>query len=145
MSKCQRQFGAYDLLKNFQGALQALVPMAEKIDVPWKNDEAYDEWEDIEACLFHSFVIYPITFDLNVRSFLPFPKYKTHIKNLAGHSFIQHQDTDGNWIFLGFRTDNIPFDLCWIEKFDKIKFEAQNIIKSIKFEELKPECIIRSI
>jgi hypothetical protein len=145
MTDCEIDLSLNGLLENFQQALRALVPMANQIKIGWKNEEAYDDWEDIESSLYQSLVINQITFDRNMWSFRKFAPYNMHLENLANYSIIQHQDLDGTWVFIGFRTEINPFDSCRLEKFDSGTLDTSCAVKQLSLEELRPEAVIRPI
>jgi hypothetical protein len=42
-------------------ALVALVPIAEKARVPWRDGEAYDDWDAIAGCLYDNLVVRAIS------------------------------------------------------------------------------------
>lgn len=53
---------------NFQRSLQVLVPLFEKAGILWKNEEQYDDFDDIAQALFSSFVL------KNVETYIPSAK-----------------------------------------------------------------------
>lgn len=46
-----------ELLLNFRNALVSLVPYLENIQIPYKEEEAYDEWDRISETLYEELVI----------------------------------------------------------------------------------------
>ncbi len=57
--------------------------MAEALEIPWKNDESYDDWEAVEESLFRHFVVTPLLFDVNPKTINQFVQYKSAPKNLS--------------------------------------------------------------
>lgn len=45
-----------ELLLNYKGALQSLIPWLEKSNIPYKEGEAYDEWDAISSTLYETMV-----------------------------------------------------------------------------------------
>ena len=136
-------FSLVELLDNFQEALRAIVPMADKIGMAWKNDEAYDEWEEFEASLFNGFVVKQLIYDQDVRRIKPFVPYKTSVRSLQSYSYIQHLD-ERAWIFLGLRTREAPFDSCWLQAFDQSGLETTNELKLLALRDLNLQAMICS-
>jgi hypothetical protein len=46
-----------ELLGLFREALLALVPIAERAKISWRDGEAYDDWDAIAAALFNNLVV----------------------------------------------------------------------------------------
>jgi hypothetical protein len=45
-----------ELILTFQQALIALAPIVEKVKIGWRDEDAYDDWDEITAVLFKSIV-----------------------------------------------------------------------------------------
>ena len=41
-----------ELLSAFRGALIALVPIMDQVGIKWRDEDAYDDWDDIAATLY---------------------------------------------------------------------------------------------
>jgi hypothetical protein len=44
------------LIRNFRSALVAVIPAAEAVGIPWRREDAYDEWDGIATQLYESLV-----------------------------------------------------------------------------------------
>ena len=44
------------VLLNFRDSLRVLLPMVERVDIPWRRGDAYDEWDAITSVLFNKLV-----------------------------------------------------------------------------------------
>ena len=47
-------------MTQFRAALLAVIPALENVKIPWREEEAYDEWDRVASALFHSIVLDPI-------------------------------------------------------------------------------------
>lgn len=113
-----------DLIGNFRKALVSLVPCAEKINLPWKECEAYDQWDNVASVLFNNFVKFPISWALIKReeSNLMIPNYDTLYENYTDFSFITYlsgYNTKVTYpVFHSFVTRKALFDTVRFIKFD---------------------------
>ena len=46
-----------ELVRSFRDALCALVPIAERVQMPWKEPNAYDDWDHMCEAIYRSIVI----------------------------------------------------------------------------------------
>jgi hypothetical protein len=51
-----------DLVQNFADACRALVPALDRANVPWRDNEQYDNWDRVVEPLFETLVTEPCTF-----------------------------------------------------------------------------------
>jgi len=80
-----------DLVMNFRAGLLGLVPCFERVAIPWKRPEAYDEWDNCAAAVFQALVVEPL------RSALPeaeregfsLPAYDMLLPTYTGVSVIE--------------------------------------------------------
>jgi hypothetical protein len=63
------------LLGLLREALVSLVPVAEKAQIPWRDSEAYDDWEAIASCLYDNIVVRSLCFAGEVGREITMPKY----------------------------------------------------------------------
>lgn len=77
-----------ELLGVLRQALAALVPVAEKARIPWRDGEAYDDWDAIAACLYDNLVVRPISCAAEVEPGITLPKYDMLYPSYRG-AFIQ--------------------------------------------------------
>ena len=53
------------LLSNLRDALSALVPVAERARISWREDDAYDDWDDLASRIYDVLVGRPIAADMS--------------------------------------------------------------------------------
>ena len=46
-----------ELIANFRGALLGVQPSVEKVGIPWKRPDAYDEWDELAGVLYRTLVV----------------------------------------------------------------------------------------
>ena len=61
-----------ELLLNYKGVLQSLIPWLEKSNIPYKEGEAYDEWDTITSTLYEAIVINSINYSDELKDKIPF-------------------------------------------------------------------------
>lgn len=104
-----------DLVLILQGAFRAIVPSLERARIPWREGEAYDDWDAIAEVLFEQVVL------RSVRSALPqgdvkslrFPRYGMLYPDYSEFSFIARRIESGQGpvdVFHSLATDAKPFD-----------------------------------
>ena len=64
-----------ELILNYKGALQAIIPWLENIKIPYLEKEAYDDWDSISQNLYQNLVVNTIFFSEELAAQLPFAKY----------------------------------------------------------------------
>lgn len=101
---------------NFRAALLALVPMVERVGIPWKRPDAYDEWDAIASVLFEKLVVEMLRWSLPEYDQEDFqlPAYDLLLPTYAnmGTLEVAHPSLrPGRWLFHAFGTDGEPFDL----------------------------------
>ncbi|SRR5579883_528682 len=64
-----------DLVDTFRTALLSLVPFAERLRIPWRDGESYDDWDAVAEVLWRSFVVDAIAAALRSTTELEMPRY----------------------------------------------------------------------
>ncbi len=104
----------HHLMLNFRDALVALIPYMERGRIPWRDEEAYDDWDEIAQSLYKNMVLRSILFSTEHQDDLATPEYGTVYPSYDGKSFIEVVETtpqlDGYKVFVGFSTQEHPFD-----------------------------------
>jgi hypothetical protein len=77
-----------DLLGVFRQGLVALVPVAEKARMPWRDGEAYDDWDAIAECLYDNLVVRAVVYAREGGREVRLPKYDMVCPSYKG-AFIQ--------------------------------------------------------
>lgn len=85
------------LLANLRDALSALVPVAERARISWREGEAYDDWDDLASCVYDVLVSRTIAADVGAgREALPLAPYDMRLPSYAEHSAIAARTDDGS-------------------------------------------------
>ena len=100
------------LLSDFRDALVALVPIAKRTWIAWRKPQAYDDWEEVEAVLFHSIVASPFENNAEGVRWSPLVSYDFVVETYASNSFVGLADTPYHAAFLCLDTQDRPFDTC---------------------------------
>ena len=101
-----------NLIGYFREALLALVPIANKIHMPWKEPECYDDWDEICSALYSSIVIRSVGNTTEGNQLFPLLRYNKRSRSYDDCSFVGRSDVDGNYAFLCLQTKSKPFDTC---------------------------------
>jgi hypothetical protein len=103
------------LLRLLGESLAALVPFVEQAAIPWRDAEAYDEWDGIADALYNAFVessIRDSTIGINA---YPLPRYGMRYYTYHDRSRLWLYDPSGQrFVFFSFTSVAEPFDsvLC---------------------------------
>jgi len=104
-----------DLILNFRSGLLALVPIAERVCIPWNRTDAYDDWDSITNVLFENLVIRVLQWSLpNEEGHqLNIPPYDLLLESYEGMSTIEvvyQSKQSRRFVFHAFGTLEHPFD-----------------------------------
>ncbi len=69
-------------------ALSALIPIAERANLPWRDGEAYDDWDAIASILYERIVVGSIVHAVGTGSGLALPKYDLVYPSYTSHDLI---------------------------------------------------------
>ena len=126
-----------ELIENFRGALNAILPWVKKTHIPYEEGSAYDDWDNLVNILFDTFVINSICssqqFNLGTQHFAKYDFCYDDYKELT---FIVINEADGESEFLVFVSfvgvEN--FDEVNVKKVDRVSFKVASELK-IKYSE----------
>ncbi len=98
-----------------QQAFQTLVPSLEAAKIPWREGEAYDDWDAIADVLFEQVVVRSIRWSLpaDEGERLQTPRYDMIYPDYSAMSFLSLEVESGTsqiLVFHSFGTTNRPFD-----------------------------------
>lgn len=78
-----------DLLRHFQASLRTMAPLAEDAKIPWREAEAYDEWDEIASAMYDVFVARPIAADTSISAQArPLAPYDLRLESYKQNSVI---------------------------------------------------------
>lgn len=120
-----------DLLGILRQALAALVPIAEKGRVPWRDGEAYDDWDAIAGCLYDNLVVRAISCATEGGPDIELPKYDMVYPSYE-HTFIQVEGggipSGITAVFVGFAGTSPDFvDVKWVRMPPSGNVAGQNV------------------
>lgn len=113
-----------DCLVNFRGALRSLLPFAERAAVTWRQEDAYDVWDEIAASVFRGLVQEPLRWEMpeSERERFELPPYDLLLEQYTTPTSLELEINDraGRRIFNALRTQREPFDLCECRVVDEV-------------------------
>jgi hypothetical protein len=108
-----------ELVRLFGDGLRALVPIAERARMQWKEPNSYDDWDHVCEALFRSIVIRSIDFSDGIGTSLPVLDYDRRISSYARNSFIGDSNAKDTTALICFETEKSPFDACLFAVLDR--------------------------
>lgn len=105
-----------DLIRIFRNSLLALIPYVEQAKIPWKQGEAYDEWDEIARVLYKNVVAKTIQWGCGYGdiSEVAIPDYDMLYKNYSQFSLICVADSepdDSSLVFHSFSSRHQSLDM----------------------------------
>jgi hypothetical protein len=101
-----------ELLGLFRDAMSALIPIAERAHMPWKEPQAYDDWDAICRAIYRSIVIGSMEHAAGIGTSMPLPDYDLRTSSYEKSSFIGNAASKERAAFVCFETERFPFDRC---------------------------------
>lgn len=104
------------LIGNFRAGLMGLLPSVERVGIPWKRPDAYDDWDDMVTAIYNGLVVGPIRWglpEIDPEAFR-LADYDMLLPSYAGVSVIEvlPPDPDGTLrVFHALGTTREPFDI----------------------------------
>jgi hypothetical protein len=98
-----------DHLNEFRECLDALSPVMTRHDIPWRDGEAYDDWDRIAETLFDVLVVGPSRLALaeaNLDGVLPIPAYGFSYASYEAHSWFDFGGEGEHLAFQEFVADD---------------------------------------
>jgi hypothetical protein len=115
---------ATELLRIFRQSLKALIPTMEMVKIGWRDEDAYDDWDEICAILYKSIVANSIADELNGSA--PLISFGVRCESYSKNSFIGISTRNAGYsAFVKFKTGTEPFDLVDVAILD----EALGVIR----------------
>lgn len=125
-----------ELLHIYKGALISIVPWLDKAMIKWKDEDSYDDWENISQSLYSNIVCSSLLGDVIIESSIA--KYNFLYNNYSSIDFLLVKSDKyfgKKFAFISFQSDLSPFDSVKLAELD----EFDNVIGylTIKDERLK--------
>jgi len=116
-----------ELIGIFRESLEALIPAMEKARIPWREGEAYDDWDEIANTLFKSIVINSLAEELS--GALHLSEYDVHYEDYSKRSFLQvATDSGDRTAFVKFAMVDRPFDSIYAVALNDALLRSKELI-----------------
>jgi hypothetical protein len=102
----------------FRDALLALIPMADRARISWKEPDNYDDWDSIAQSLFYTFVVKSLEYTNEWNNFDEIPGYDIRKSSYAKSSFLSVSTDPTELVFVCFETNSLPFDTAMFARLD---------------------------
>jgi hypothetical protein len=103
-----------ELLHLFRQSLVALLPFLEAAHIPWREEEAYDQWDAISQTLYEKLIAEPLAWGLGAVDEFALTPYGTRLDDYSAVSFIEvlHDEPSpgATTVLVRFATDARPLD-----------------------------------
>jgi hypothetical protein len=105
-----------ELIQIFRDATASLIPFMERAKIPWKEQEAYDQWDDIETSLYRGIVLSALNWIIGHEGFdeLAIPDYNFLYDDYSKFSFLgllsDEAEKGIQLVFHSLSTTEVPFD-----------------------------------
>lgn len=105
-----------DLILNFRAGLLALLPSVERVGIPWRRPDAYDEWDNLATAVYQALVVGPLrcSFSETEQQCSVLPDFDMLLPSYTGKCVIEvlPATSDGTMrVFHAFGTETLPFDM----------------------------------
>ena len=108
-----------ELVQIFRTALIALIPIADRAHMSWREPDNYDDWDSMAAAIYESIVSRSLEESSEWKKFDPVPKYDWRTSRYSNNSFLTAGDEPGACAFICFETSASPFDTCLFGRLDE--------------------------
>ena len=131
-----------DLVDIFRQASIALIPFVEMVQIPWREPDTYDDWDDISSVLFNSIVYNTIreAYSTDIESKLEFPDYGYIYDSYDVMSYIalrsKYLENSIIHVFLCFCSVETPYDSIGYRSIDDCGRPINEEYKVIPYNEV---------
>ncbi|MBM2816444.1 MAG: hypothetical protein HW421_3206 [Ignavibacteria bacterium] len=112
-------------INNFKDALLALIPVFDRCNIKWADDQQFDDFEGISEALFKWIVSFSLeNIAVKVCNVVPdMPNYGFFYKDISKLSFIEvisktEEKHSGMLVFVALKSNDAPFDSVHCNKID---------------------------
>jgi hypothetical protein len=128
-----------DLVMNFRASLIGLAPCFERVGIPWRRPEAYDEWDDTATALYQGLIVEPLRATLAKadRDSFSLPKYDMLLPTYEGKSVIEvlpARSAATIGVFHAFGTASHPFDVIEFRRVLRNGLPQSEVLETIPLE-----------
>jgi hypothetical protein len=115
-----------ELVDNFRRALLAILPVADRAKINYRDDETHRDWERLAGSLFDVFVRSPIDSDRSAGGCeLPLAKYDIDIDDYLAVSWLaSDSESPHRGAVIRFLSQGAPFDTVQVVDIDPVTLRA---------------------
>ena len=104
-----------ELVANFRAGLLGLLPAVERVKMPWRPSDAYDEWDELTQAVYEALVVWPLRWTLpeDKHRLFSMPRYNLLLPTYASLSLVEvltPKASGAIQVFHAFGTTDAPFD-----------------------------------
>lgn len=131
-----------DVLLNFRQALLSTLPAVEKVGVPWRRPDSYDEWDAVATALYNGLVIEVIRYSLRheLQQLFSMPQYDLLLESYAGLCVVEVSHPalqPGRYVFHAFGTSETPFDIVELRRVSDAGDPCESDLTSCPVEKVR--------
>ena len=130
-----------ELIQILRAAFISLVPVAERARIPWREGEAYDDWDELAEALYDKFVVRPLQWAVLESGTPPLqaPAYDLLVDSYAdvGVLIVRREDLPASpyqMVFHSLCTTEEPFDTVGFRQVDSLWLPVGDRIHRCPFE-----------
>ena len=120
-----------ELMNAFLDGLRALAPVFERAKLGWRENDAYDPWDDTASALFKALVGSSVENGIYDPPIFGLPTYDQSPGSDLTYSYITEAGTHALTRFVHFETDEKPFDTCRFSMLDGNSGKAKTYTKKV--------------
>lgn len=106
------EISVQELMKIFLDGLCSLIPVFERAQLGWKDEDAYDPWDSVATTLYDSIVKSAVDFGEYAPQIFPLIKYDAWVSSYSGHSYITEKGTKSLTAFICFEAGTDTLNIC---------------------------------
>jgi|GEM_PF-2265110 len=131
-----------ELIRNFREGLLGLLPVVERVRMPWRPLDAYDEWDELAQAVYEALVVWPLRWTLaeSEHEHFEMPEYNLLIPTYTGKSLIEviPAQPDGSIrVFHALGTSKAPFDVVEWRDVGPTGAPASDVLGTTSLEEAR--------
>lgn len=128
-----------ELFDNFRSALIAILPIADRAKINFRDEETHRDWERLAASMFDAFVRSPIDSDrVAIGSELPLARYDIDVDDYLAVSWLaSNADSPHRGAVIRFLSRDAPFDTVQVVDIDPVTLRA-GTRRTVAISEIRP-------
>lgn len=138
------------ILGEFRQCLTTVIPYLERAHVPWKNEAAYDEWDDIASAIYRALVCSVICDTISKTTPLVIAEYGMVYDTYIDRLFVGLYDDQRYYALVEFKTNETTFDTALCCELDRswssirpfVEIAADRIREAILINSVGQKCVL---